>query len=63
MMSMSHFETQMTYRRAILDSQMKRIERNEMSYVNRNWEQDYREMMKIRRQKGENCVSSRKRKI
>ena len=40
MMSMSHFETQMTYRRAILDSQMKKIERNEMSYVNRNWEQD-----------------------
>ncbi len=62
-MSMNFFETQMTYRRAILDSQMKKIKRNEMSYVERNWEQDYREMMKIRRQKGETCVSSQKRNL
>ena len=63
MMSMSYFETQMTYRRAILDSQMKEIETNQMSYVSRNWEEDYRDMMKIRRLKGQNCVSSRKRRM
>ena len=62
MMSMSYFDTQMTYRRAILDSQMKKIERNQMSYVSRDWEEDYRDMMKIRRLNGDNDVSRRKRR-
>jgi len=62
MMSMSYFDTQMTYRRAILDSQMKKIERNQMSYVSRDWEEDYCDMMKIRRLNGDNDVSRRKRR-
>ena len=62
MMSMSYFETQMTYRRAILDAQMKKIESNEMNYVGRGWEDDYKDMMKLRRLNGENCVSRRRRR-
>ncbi len=34
MMAMKYFETQMTYRRKILDAQMKKIEEKKLSYVN-----------------------------
>ena len=60
-MAMKHFETQMMYRRKILDAQMKKIEEKRLSYVNRSWEGDYRDMMKLRRLRGLNDVATRKR--
>ena len=61
MMAMKYFETQMTYRRKILDAQMKNIEAKELSYVKRVWEDDYRDVMKLRRLKSQDKVSMRKR--
>jgi len=61
MMAMKYFETQMTYRTKILYAQMKKIEEKQMSYVKRRWEADYRDMMKLRRLRGQNDVSTRKR--
>ena len=61
MMAMKYFETQMTYRRKILDAQMKKIEAKELSYVKRVWEDDYCDVMKLRRLKSQDKVSMRKR--
>jgi len=61
MMAMKYFETQMTYRRKILDAQMKKIEAKELSYVKRVWEDDYGDVMKLRRLKSQDKVSMRKR--
>ena len=44
-----------------LDAQMKKIEEKRLSYVNRSWEGDYRDMMKLRRLRGLNDVATRKR--
>ena len=59
---MKYFQTQMTYRRKILDAQMKKIEAKELSYVKRVWEADYRDVMKLRRLNGEDKASMRKRR-
>jgi hypothetical protein len=62
MMAMKYFERQMTYQRKILDAQMKKIEAKELSYIKRVWEADYRDVMKLRRLKGQDKVSMRKRR-
>ena len=61
MMAMKYFDIQMTYRRTVLDGQMKKINEKRLSYVKRSWEGDYRDMMKLRRLEGRNDVGTRKR--
>ena len=59
LMSIKYFETQMEYRRAILDSRIKKTKEKKMTFVTRDWEDEYRNDMIMRRQSSDNWVKNK----
>ena len=55
-MAMKYFETQMQYRRTILKTRIQKSKDNSMTFVERSWEVDYKEMMRLRKESGEDLV-------
>ena len=55
-MAIKYFETQMQYRRTILKTRIQKSKDNSMTFVERSWEVDYKEMMRLRKESGEDLV-------
>jgi len=55
-MAIKYFETQMPYRRTILKTRIQKSKDNSMTFVERSWEVDYKEMMRLRKESGEDLV-------
>ena len=56
LMSIRYYETQMQYRRTILKTRVLKLKNGTLSFTNRSWENDYKDIMKVRRQRGSNRV-------